>query len=86
VYQAIDYIKGIFTLSLFSFPDALPYKTLLLLIAFIVAEWLQRDKQHVLQFDKGHLPKPVRRGLYYTIILAIYIFGGQQQEFIYFQF
>tara|TARA_B110000196_G_scaffold282023_1_gene263070 strand:- start:186 stop:578 length:393 start_codon:yes stop_codon:yes gene_type:complete len=86
VYQAIDYIKGIFTLSLFSFPDALPYKILLLLIAFIVAEWLQRDKQHVLQFDKGHLPKPVRRGLYYTIILAIYIFGGQQQEFIYFQF
>ena len=86
VCQAIDYIKGIFTLSLFSFPDALPYKTLLLLIAFIVAEWLQRDKQHVLQFDKGHLPKPVRRGLYYTIILAIYIFGGQQQEFIYFQF
>ena len=36
VYQAIDYIKGIFTLSPFSFPDALPYKTLLLLIAFIV--------------------------------------------------
>ena len=86
VYQAIGYIKGIFTLSLFSFPDGLPYKTLLLLIAFIVAEWLQRDKQHALQFDKVHLPKSVRWGLYYMIILAIYIFGGQQQEFIYFQF
>ena len=59
---------------------------LLILFLFILVEWLQREREHALQFDNLRLPKGIRWGLYYVIIWGILYFGGVQQEFIYFQF
>jgi len=86
VYQAVHYIMGIFSKSLFSLPEPSYMKLITAIALFISAEWLQREKQHALQFDKAVLPKAVRWGLYYGIIMLIISFGGNQQEFIYFQF
>ena len=86
VHEAVYYIRGIFSNSLFLRAEVFPKKFLLLVALFVLIEWVQREKQHALQFDKIVLPKVVRWGIYYVIIWTIVSFGGNQQEFIYFQF
>ena len=53
-----------------------------------MTEWVQRDKQHVLQIDSFKLPRFLRWNIYYFLILIIYFFGNfaSKYEFIYFQF
>ncbi len=86
IYDSIQYIRRIFSISLFSLPEVFPKNVIVLIALFILAEWLQRDKQHALQFDDVALPIIVRWGLYYGIIWTVFYFGGHQQKFIYFQF
>jgi alginate O-acetyltransferase complex protein AlgI len=57
-----------------------------LVALLIIVEWLQRDKQHALQFDNLKIPRLVRWGYYYFIVFLIFYFSGTQQDFIYFQF
>ena len=56
--------------------------------ALLCVEWLQRDKQHVLQFTDNRLfkYKAVRWSLYVILIVTILGAMGQSQSFIYFQF
>jgi alginate O-acetyltransferase complex protein AlgI len=75
-----------FTNTILTKPEIFPVDVLALLAAFIAVEWLQREKQHALQIDGFRIPRTVRWGIYYAIVLAIAVFGGTQQEFIYFQF
>lgn len=51
-------------------------------------EWLQRDKQHALQFtDSKPFSYPiVRWSIYYLLLLLIDKYSGDGQTFIYFQF
>jgi len=84
--QAIDYISGIFSKSLLTVPALLPKKILVLAFAFFLAEWLQRDKQHPLMLNNTVVPKIVRWGMYYALVIMIILLGGSKQEFIYFQF
>lgn len=86
ILDAFSYMSGILSISLFTYPEILPKKIILLIIVFILFEWLQRDKQHALQIEKFNQPLLIRWGLYYGIILTVLQFGGKQQEFIYFQF
>ena len=86
VNDAISYIRRIFTGSLFTFPELFPKTVLILILFLLIAEWLQRDKQHALQIDSLAIPKTVRWGMYLAIIFLILNFGGTSQEFIYFQF
>ena len=57
-------------------------------IALLAVEWLQRDKQHALQFSdaKPFNHRLVRWGIYYIILLLIAKYAGSSQTFIYFQF
>lgn len=84
--QALEYVTSVFSSSFFTLPEVLPIKLLLLIFLFIMTEWLQREKQHALQLNNSVIPRIIRWGLYYGIILVIILFGGGQQEFIYFQF
>jgi len=89
IHAAIHYMNGIFSMSLFSMPEIFPEEIILLVIGFILAEWLQREKQHALQFNTANtfiLPRLARWSLYYGIMWMILYNGGTQQEFIYFQF
>ncbi len=56
--------------------------------AFLFVEWLQKKRQHVLQFPnyKPFKWKFVRWIIYYTIIFVIAFHFGKEQSFIYFQF
>lgn len=60
--------------------------TILLVGVFVLIEWLGREGQYALAQLGLKWKKPVRYALYYSILLAIYLFSGKGQEFIYFQF
>lgn len=88
--HAFSYIGEIFSSSLFSLPAHFggwrALMTLLGVIIFMSVEWLQRDKQYALDLSMLKAGRYVRWSIYLMIIFAIISFGGQQQEFIYFQF
>lgn len=86
VQQAFSYIAHIASSSLLNTPEVLPKKTILLLLLFLLVEWLQREKQHALEFQEFRIPRPLRWSIYYAILFIIIWFGGIQQQFIYFQF
>jgi alginate O-acetyltransferase complex protein AlgI len=85
VHQAVFYIKKIFSISFFRLPEVRPIFIILLIIIFLLIEWIQRNKQHALQIgDVKH--QIIRWGLYISLILMILYFGGSKQIFMYFQF
>ena len=57
-------------------------------IIALAVEWLQREKQHALQFSdiKPFNHRAVRWAVYYLIIVILFIYAGTGQTFIYFQF
>jgi alginate O-acetyltransferase complex protein AlgI len=59
---------------------------LILIFIFILCEWMQRDKQHALQFDGLNTSRIFRWPVYLAIMLSLFWFKGNQQDFIYFQF
>ena len=83
------YLRALFRPSLLSIPSmGLPWFTYVGLILLIACEWLCRDREHPLQFVHGPAAssRAVRWGIYYVLILCIFFFQGQSQQFIYFQF
>ncbi|MDX6191501.1 MBOAT family O-acyltransferase [Flavobacterium sp. Fl-318] len=90
IEHALSYISRIFTSSLFTYPvyqgdDFL--KILFVLLSFFVSiEWFGRQDQFAIA-KLGINWKPVfRYSVYVSIIIAIFWYSGQQQQFIYFQF
>lgn len=86
--HAFNYIRGIFSKSLFEKPDILSENILIfcpILLMFIIVEWLQREKQHALEISHINF-RLLRWSIYLTLILITLVFQGNQQGFIYFQF
>lgn len=54
----------------------------------LIVEWLQRSKQHALQFPAFSVFRYrfVRIGIYYSLIILMWVAYSSAQEFIYFQF
>ncbi len=84
IRQAWEYIARIIDKSLFTIPDTAGQTALFLcLFILVIIEWLQRNKQHALQI---HYPIVIRWVIYFVVLLLIFCFGGNVQNFIYFQF
>ena len=86
ITHAFAYISGIFSSSLFAIPKVLPRNIIVLILFFIFMEWMGRDGKYALEKLGIRWKRPARLIMYYGIIIAIFYFAGQQQEFIYFQF
>ncbi len=90
--HAFDYISGILSRSLFELPNFLgirsAFVTFILLVIFILSEWIGRKRQFALQFNESNSIRlsVLRKIIYLFIIYSIFIFGGGEQDFIYFQF
>lgn len=84
VTHAFLYLKGMLSVSLFSFP-MVSKGMVLFLIVYMIFEWLQRDKKHLLEIDFIS-SKPLRIAIYYGLVFVIFYFAGDTQPFIYFQF
>ena len=62
--------------------------TLMWCVGLVAVEWLQRERQHVLQIDGYRIfsLQATRLALYALLVFLIFYFAGQVQTFIYFQF
>ncbi|WP_241330335.1 MBOAT family O-acyltransferase [Chryseobacterium arthrosphaerae] len=86
ISHAFSYISGIFSRSLFSIPTITPRLLMLLIMIFMVIEWLGREQQYAIAKLGLQWKSPLRYAMYYAIIIAIFWFAGKDQQFIYFQF
>ena len=86
ISHAYSYVLEIFSPSLFNPVEVFPLNVLLYIMLFMTVEWLQRNKEHALELNNKQVPKTIRFLIYYVLIASIFLFGGDQQEFIYFQF
>jgi alginate O-acetyltransferase complex protein AlgI len=86
ISHATSYLSGIFSFSLFSIPQILPVKIILITGMFMIVEWLGREQQYAIAGLGMKWPKPFKWTFYYALILLIILFQGTEQEFIYFQF
>ena len=97
--DAIHYLDGLCSLSLFDLYSGITFMTsidplqlgpiVVGIIIMLIFEWLQRDKQHALQFPEKHQivgNDVIRYIIYLVLLLLITGVYGSQSEFIYFQF
>lgn len=88
--HAISYISEILSPSLFVLPkfsgmgNALI--TIILVAIFVLIEWQGREGQYAIAHLGSKWKRPLRYAMYYAIVIAIFWFGGEEQQFIYFQF
>jgi D-alanyl-lipoteichoic acid acyltransferase DltB (MBOAT superfamily) len=86
ISHAMTYISQIFSRSLFSIPTIIPKVTVILIILFLIIEWFGREENYAIENLGLKWKRPIRYAMYYAIIIAIFWFGGKEQQFIYFQF
>ena len=88
--HAFQYIRGVFSTSFFSIPDFPGAHKAVILALFILLlfsiEWIGREGHYALAKFNSVASRPTRWMFYYFIILIIFVWGGEQQQFIYFQF
>lgn len=84
--HAFSYISGIFSKSLFSIPEVRPTNLILLTLLFILAEWFGRKEEYAIEKLGLKWKRPYRLAMYYAIVIVIFWFSGEEQQFIYFQF
>ena len=88
--HAISYISKILSSSLFSIPKFTDMRggltTIILVAIFVLVEWKGREGQYAIAHLGIKWKRPLRYAMYYAIIIAIFHFGGKEQQFIYFQF
>ena len=86
IADAFSYLTYMFQVSLFSIPQIRPTFIIILITLFVVIEWLGRRQLCALEKLWFNYPKIIRWSIYYVIVMIIFLYGGKQQEFIYFQF
>jgi alginate O-acetyltransferase complex protein AlgI len=86
ITHAFEFLSVIFSSSLFLKPNILPITTILLVSLFMIVEWVGREDQFAIEKIGLKWKKHWRWTMYFVIVLAIFLFMGKQQEFIYFQF
>lgn len=86
VHHAFAFIKQMFTESLFTIPEIIPTRVLLLIAIFMAIEWSGRRNGYAIAHTFDKAPKAIQWSFYYVIIFAIFYFSNSGQQFIYFQF
>lgn len=86
LHHAFQFIAGMFSRSLFSLPSIRPTYVILLIVFFIIIEWQGRKYKYALEKVAFRCTCYFRWAMYVILIMAIFIFGAKEQEFIYFQF
>jgi len=89
VSHALDYLFDMITdyQSYLSLGTIFDYNwIILLIILFIVIEWLGRDDKYALEKILSKFKKPIRYAFYYALMFSVLWFSGKEVSFIYFQF
>jgi len=86
IENAFLYISGIFSKTLFSFPEIFPKMIICILIVFMWIEWNGRENRFAIEKFCFHRSKSLRLAFYYILAVLILLFSGKELQFIYFQF
>jgi D-alanyl-lipoteichoic acid acyltransferase DltB (MBOAT superfamily) len=86
MHHAWTYISEIFSYSLFTMPQIQPKMLTMLILLFLCIEWSGREGLYGIEHYGMRWKKTYRYAFYYTLIFLIFLFSGEEQEFIYFQF
>ena len=94
IEHALNYISEIFSKSLFTIPNGSdfintgihPFTITSLIILFMMIEWNGRENKYAIEKLGVKWRSPFRYLMYYSVIVAIFWFSGNEQQFIYFQF
>jgi D-alanyl-lipoteichoic acid acyltransferase DltB (MBOAT superfamily) len=85
VGHAVSYLHHTFTGSFFSWVEIFPKTILSLVLFFIFVEWLGRTNEYAIE-NVDVMNRPLRWSLYILLIVLMFAFTGEEQQFIYFQF
>jgi D-alanyl-lipoteichoic acid acyltransferase DltB (MBOAT superfamily) len=86
ISQALSICGEIFSTTLFSMPSQRPLFMFLAIGFFFLLEWMGRRNRFALETLLLQKPRVLRWGFYYGLMIAILLFAGKEQTFIYFQF
>jgi D-alanyl-lipoteichoic acid acyltransferase DltB (MBOAT superfamily) len=87
ITHAWKYISEIFSSSVFTIPTYPCSKAVILFLSiFVLVEWLGRENQYAIEKLSVAKKWYIRWAIYYAITMAVISFGGEEQQFIYFQF
>ena len=88
--HALSYIKGILSHSIYQIPKfaGMPkaYMILSLVGIFMMIEWIGRENQFAIERLGLTWKRSFRWGFYFILLACLFIFSGNEQQFIYFQF
>lgn len=73
---------GTLRYGLFSIPDIGTVTNWFFVFVLFLVEWVQRDKDHGLEMSRIQ-SKPLRWGIYFVLVLVIFLYGGETTSFIY---
>ncbi len=90
IFHALEILSEIFSNSILTIPDFdkrhKAFFFLPLIIVLIAIEWIGRREEFALSRIELKWKKPIRYVIYYSILVAVITYAGQEQQFIYFQF
>lgn len=90
IYDACMYLKRIFINGLLEIPNmtyvGISKVTSIIILIFIMVEWLGRQNRFALEGFGTMGTRVVRWTFYLVLIAVIFLYAGQEQKFIYFQF
>lgn len=84
--HAFGFISHIFNSANFWMVDLEIRYSSFIIILYFIFEWVKRDDRHTFETLFYNLKRSYRWSFYIFIIACIYYFGGENQDFIYFQF
>ena len=84
--EALKFISKMISKTLFSNPQLSlkGYLVLLMVVFFLIVEWVGREQDYPVATLLEKMPKLLRWGVYYALVFIIFYFSGARQEFIYF--
>ena len=86
ISDAYHYLAKMINISAFDYPIELQTYVYVFLVFFVIMEWLGRRQQYAIEKALIKYPRFFRWSFYYAITMIIFLYGGETQNFIYFQF
>lgn len=84
--QAWDILTTIFSSSLLQPLQVFPKEPLLLIVFFMLIEWLGREHQFALETFGLKWNRWLRLAFYMVLTVMVFMYSGKEETFIYFQF
>ncbi|WP_298894542.1 MBOAT family O-acyltransferase [uncultured Psychroserpens sp.] len=86
ITEAFDYLNLMANKSLFTLPEIRPLYLMIFISFFLVIEWSGRRQLYAIERLWLSYPRVLRWIIYLIMVVLIFLYGGKEQEFIYFQF